>query len=98
MVFVSTSDHSHIPPTDYTGAVTEKGMGEGVNTNFNYPLPRGTQDGDYCTALLKATEDIRRFDPAYLLVRLSCTPVYDRGDTNLSTLSVSALIPLPMIL
>jgi acetoin utilization deacetylase AcuC-like enzyme len=71
------SDHSHIPLTDYTGAVTETGMGEGVNTNFNYPLPRGTQDGDYCAALRKATETIRTFDPAYLLVRLSCSPVYE---------------------
>jgi len=97
MIFMFTSDHSHIPLTDFTGAVTEKGMGEGLNTNFNYPLPRGTQDGDYCAALQKATEDIRRFDPAYLLVRLSCPPVYDRGDTNCVRLSVSASIPLPMI-
>jgi len=50
--------------------VTEKGIGKGVNTNFNYPLPRGTQDGDYCAALRKAIEDIRRFDPVYLLVSL----------------------------
>jgi hypothetical protein len=82
MIFMFTSDHSHIPPTGYTGAVTEKGLGEGVNTNFNYPLPRGTQDGDYCAALLKAIENLRRFNPAYLLVRLSCTPVYDSGNTN----------------
>jgi len=41
-----------------------------VNTNINYPLTRDTEDGDYCTALRKATEDIRRFDPAYLLLSL----------------------------
>jgi acetoin utilization deacetylase AcuC-like enzyme len=80
MVFMFTSVHSHVSLTDFTGAVTEKGIGEGVNTNFNYPLPRGTQDGDYNATILKATENIRRFDPAYLLVRLSCTPVYDRSN------------------
>ena len=82
LIFMFTSDHGHIPPTDFTGAVTEKGTGEGVNANFNYPLPRGTQESDYCATLLKATEDIRRFDPAYLLVRLSCSPLHHRGITN----------------
>lgn len=57
------------PLADFTGARTENGMGDGVNTNFNYPLPRGTQDSDYCATLLKAVENIRGFDPAYLLLR-----------------------------
>ena len=72
-----TPDDGFIPPADFTGAVTEKGIGEGLNTNFNYPLPRGTQDSDYDAALLKAAENIRTFDPVYLLVRLVC-PIYDR--------------------
>ncbi len=76
------SDVSYFAPTDFTGTVTEKGIGEGTNTNFNYPLPRGTQDSDYCAALRKGIEDVRRFDPVYLLVRLSCTPVCNRGDTD----------------
>jgi len=82
MIYMLTSDVSYFAPTDFTGTVTEKGIVEGTNTNFNYPLPRGTQDSDYCTALRKGIEDIRRFDPVYLLVRLSCTPVSDRGDTS----------------
>ncbi|KAI0305038.1 hypothetical protein BC826DRAFT_1089142 [Russula brevipes] len=57
------SAYYYPPAIDFTGAVTEKGTGEGMNTNLNYPLPQGTQDSDYCTALLKAAEDIRRFDP-----------------------------------
>ncbi len=71
------SDYGYISPADFTGAVTERGIGEGVNTNLNYPLPRGTQDSDYCATLLKAAENIRTFDPVYLLVRLAC-PIYNR--------------------
>jgi len=70
----------------FTGAVTEKGIGEGVNTNFNYPLPRDTQDDDYCTALRKAIEDIRRFDPAYLLLSLG---VDTFADDPMSTFKIS---------
>jgi acetoin utilization deacetylase AcuC-like enzyme len=77
-----TSNVSYNTLTDFTGTVKEKGIGEGANTNFNYPLPRGTQDSDYCATLRKGIEDIRRFDPVYLLVRLSSTPVCDRGDTD----------------
>ncbi|KAF8499251.1 Arginase/deacetylase [Russula emetica] len=70
----------------FTGAVTEKGIGEGVNTNFNYPLPRNTQDDDYCTALRKAIKDIRRFDPAYLLLSLG---VDTYADDPMSTFKIS---------
>lgn len=72
MIVICMSDYGCISPADFTGAVSEKGIGEGVNTNFNYPLPRGTQDSDYCATLLKAAENIRTFDPVYLLVRLVC--------------------------
>jgi len=56
-------------------------MGDGVNTNFNYPLPRGTQDSDYCATLLKAVENIRGFDPAYLLLRC-LGPIETRRNAN----------------
>jgi acetoin utilization deacetylase AcuC-like enzyme len=81
MISVFISDSGYFLPLDFTGAVTEKGIGEGVNANFNYPLPRDTQDDDYCTALRKAIEDIRRFDPAYLLLRF-CTSIYSRYNTD----------------
>jgi len=70
------------PAIDFTGAVTEKGTGEGMNTNLNYPLPQGTQDSDYCTALLKAAEDIRRFDPGYLLLSLGVDTFVDDPISN----------------
>lgn len=54
----------------FTGSTTEKGIDNGVNTNINYPLPRGTQDSDYCAALSNAFRDIKRFDPGFLLLSL----------------------------
>lgn len=54
----------------FTGSTTEKGIDNGVNTNINYPLPRGTQDSDYCATLSNAVQDIKRFDPGYLLLSL----------------------------
>jgi len=56
--------------SDFTGSTTEKGIDNGVNTNINYPLPRGTQDSDYCAALSNAFRDIKRFDPGFLLLSL----------------------------
>ena len=82
LICMLISNVSYNTPTDFTGTVKEKGIGEGANTNFNYPLPRGTQDSDYCAAPRKAIEDILRFDPVYLLVRSSCTPVCNKGDTD----------------
>ena len=75
-----------ITPTDFTGAAREKGIGDGADTNFNYPLPRGTQDDDYCTTLKTATANILNFNPAYLLVRSSYTPLYGRADADCTTL------------
>ncbi|KAI0005557.1 Arginase/deacetylase [Russula compacta] len=66
----------------FTGAVTEKGIDEGVDTNFNYPLPQGIQDGDYCATLQKATENIRSFDPGYLLLSLGVDTFADDPISN----------------
>ena len=55
--------------SDFTGSTAEKGLDDGINTNINYPLPRGTQDSDHCAALSKAVQDINKFNPGYLLLR-----------------------------
>ena len=68
--FMLTCGVVYEPLPDFTGSTTEKGMDNGVNANINYPLPRGTQDSDYCAALTNAVDDIKRFDPGYLLLRL----------------------------
>ena len=62
---------------DFTGSTAEKGMDNGVNANINYPLPRGTQDSDYCATLSNAVEDIKRFDPGYLLLRFLSLSIVD---------------------
>jgi len=59
MISVFTSDDGSFPHIDFTRPVTDKGVGEGVNIDVNYPLPRGIKDSDYRTALLKPIEDIR---------------------------------------
>lgn len=67
--------------SDFTGSTTEKGIDNGVNTNINYPLPRGTQDSDYCAALSNAFRDIKRFDPGFLLLRFLVL-LYGRFDAD----------------
>ncbi|KAI9445365.1 Arginase/deacetylase [Lactarius indigo] len=70
----------------YTGSTTEKGIDDGVGANINYPLPRGTQDSDYCAALSNAVGDIKKFDPGYLLLSLGVDTFVDDplGDFKLS--------------
>lgn len=67
--FKLTCDVGYESLPDFTGSVAEKGTDKGVNANINHPLPRGTEDSDYCAALSNAVEDIKRFDPGYLLLR-----------------------------
>ena len=69
MLFMLTCRVGYESLSDFTGSTAEKGMDDGVNANINYPLPRGTQDNDYCAALSNAVQDIKRFDPGYLLLR-----------------------------
>ncbi|KAH9082249.1 Arginase/deacetylase [Lactarius deliciosus] len=61
----------------FTGSTTEKGIDDGVGANINYPLPRGTQDSEYCAALSNAVEDIKKFDPEYLLLSLGVDTFVD---------------------
>jgi hypothetical protein len=82
--------------SDFTGSTTEKGIDNGVNTNINYPLPRGTQDSDYCATLSNAVQDIKRFDPGYLLLRFLSFSV--AGFNADHTLSVWVSTPSLMIL
>ncbi len=76
LFFILTCDVGYESLLDFTGSTTEKGMDNGVNANINYPLPRGTQDSDYYAALSNAVEDIKRFDPGYLLLRFFAALFY----------------------
>lgn len=62
----------HADPT-YTfpyisGFADEQGAVKGRGFNKNYPLPLGTTDSQYASALKKALADIRKFNPKYLVL------------------------------
>lgn len=54
----------------FTGFADEKGRNEGLNKNFNFPLPKGTTDKKYQDALEKALDRIEIFKPKHLVVAL----------------------------
>ncbi|THH18624.1 hypothetical protein EW146_g2395 [Bondarzewia mesenterica] len=58
----------------FTGSTKEKGSGEGLNRNINFPLPRGTTDESYSSTLRSAASHIKHFNPAYLAVRCATAP------------------------
>lgn len=64
----------HADPTEifpyYCGYDYEKGMGQGLGYNLNYPLPLGTDNQKYLPVLDKALEKISKYNPDYLVVGL----------------------------
>lgn len=54
----------------YAGFEDERGVGEGLGFNRNYPLPAGTDDAVYLKTLSKALAKISEFKPDYLVVSL----------------------------
>jgi len=64
------SFHAH-PDSEYPyywGTVDERGQGTGEGYNHNWPLPLGTDDESYLTALNEALAIIQAFVPQYLVV------------------------------
>jgi acetoin utilization deacetylase AcuC-like enzyme len=59
---------AHYP--HFTGAADEVGGGPGRGATRNLPLPDGTGDDDYLTALAAAAEVVAGFDAAVLVVSL----------------------------
>ena len=58
------------PFLDFTGTADERGAELGQGFNLNIPLPKGaTGDDEYCVVLQQAIEQIRIYDPAYLILR-----------------------------
>jgi acetoin utilization deacetylase AcuC-like enzyme len=62
----------HVHPDDdypyFWGAADERGEGAGEGTNYNWPLPRGTEDASYLAALDEALAVVRACAPRYLIV------------------------------
>jgi acetoin utilization deacetylase AcuC-like enzyme len=54
----------------YAGYASETGAGDGAGFNHNHPLPLGTGDDGYLTALATAFDSIRVFNPDVLIVAL----------------------------
>ncbi len=54
----------------FWGHADERGVGEGLGYNLNLPLPRGTNDADYLTALDTALARIRSFGADVVVVAL----------------------------
>ena len=54
----------------YAGYADETGAGRGAGCNLNLPLPAGTENPRYVTAIEAGLEAIRRFDASVLIVSL----------------------------
>jgi acetoin utilization deacetylase AcuC-like enzyme len=52
----------------YMGHADETGAGAGLGFHRNFPLPKGTDDEHYLSALEEALQLIRSFEPNYLVV------------------------------
>ena len=52
----------------YIGYADETGAGAGLGFHRNFPLPAGTNDAQYLSALEEALGMIRKFAPAYLVL------------------------------
>jgi len=61
------------PATDYpfySGTAQERGTGEGLNYNRNFPLPRGTTWKEYKPIFEEALQVIRNYNPSSLIISL----------------------------
>lgn len=65
-VSIHADPHDKFPYS--SGFIHERGVGEGLGFNKNYPLPLGTTNKQYQKVLLKALRDILTFNPKFLVV------------------------------
>lgn len=75
---VSIHGHPRIAYPYFSGFADETGIGEGLNYNFNIPLPESVDGRAYRVALEKALRRIRKFSPDFLVVALGLDTA--RGD------------------
>ena len=54
----------------YLGHADERGVGDGLGCNANYPLPAGASNDAWFAALAAALERLRAYDPELLVVSL----------------------------
>tara|TARA_B100000678_G_scaffold205755_1_gene173376 strand:+ start:78 stop:1109 length:1032 start_codon:yes stop_codon:yes gene_type:complete len=68
----------------FWGYSNEIGENEGTGFNINFPLPRGTEDGDYLKALELAINKINDFSPQGLVIALGLDAYKEDPLTGLS--------------
>jgi acetoin utilization deacetylase AcuC-like enzyme len=66
----------------FSGFEEERGSGEGLGFNLNFPLPPGTTDERYAATLSLALEAVHEYQPRFLIVSLgfdacACDPIGD---------------------
>ncbi len=67
---ISIHGHPSFAYPYFAGFSDEKGEGEGLGFNINYPLKESINGEEYRVVLAKAIERIRRFKPDFLVVAL----------------------------
>jgi acetoin utilization deacetylase AcuC-like enzyme len=67
---LTISIHGHPSKTYpyFCGFKEERGEGEGIGYNFNYPIKEGTTADDYKTVLSESLKRVEAFNPAYLII------------------------------
>jgi acetoin utilization deacetylase AcuC-like enzyme len=68
VLFVSLHADPRFDYPFYWGAADERGEGPGEGANVNIPLPPGTGDREYLTALGTALTEVERFAPRFLVL------------------------------
>lgn len=75
---VSIHGHPSFAYPYFSGFEEEKGEGEGIGFNHNFPLPEKMTHEQYMKVLSRALNIIKKFKPDYLIVALGLDPA--KGD------------------
>ncbi len=103
-VSIHADPHEKFPYN--SGFEEEKGSGDGIGFNKNYPLPLGTTDVEYGEILKKALIDISSFQPKFLVISAGfdtyekdpiggfklTVPFYERIGSEIAKLKLPTLI------
>lgn len=68
VLYVSIHADPHFKFPYNSGFKNEKGRGQGLGYNKNYPLPLGTADDQYLEVLKETLQDVKDFGPKFLVV------------------------------
>lgn len=75
---ISIHGHPSFAYPYFSGFEEEKGEGDGIGFNHNFPLPEKATHEQYVKALSRALNIIKKYNPDYLIVALGLDPA--KGD------------------